>query len=175
MAERGASARRAELVRAAELGLWWIGGLVFWLATVASITLPEAVIAALAAAVGAVLARSARRAMGFRVRPRLVWLRWASMVPVAVVADLGRLVVWLRHPSRSGDRAERLFPGSGRPAQVGWRAAAMIAVSATPGSVVFDADPVTGRVRLHSLVQGPPSIDRLAERGSARQARDQGV
>jgi multisubunit Na+/H+ antiporter MnhE subunit len=147
--------------------LWWIGGTIFWLATTATVTVPEVVVAASAAAVVAVLARVARRAMRFKARPRAAWLAWGALVPIAVAADIVQLVGWLRHPSTAGTLIEQRLPGTDRSEQVGWRAGGMLAISATPGSVVFDGDRKTGRVRIHSLVGGWPHIDRRVSQDTA--------
>ncbi|NUP74889.1 MAG: hypothetical protein HOQ07_09635, partial [Sinomonas sp.] len=131
---------------------------VFWLATAATITLAETLVAAAVALVGAVLARVARRAMPFNARPRRVWLGWAALVPVAAAADMARLVRWYRGPQKAEVRESRM-PASERPPATGWRAGGITVLSATPGSVVIDSDPTSGRVKVHSLVGGWPHLD----------------
>ena len=148
-----------------ELALWWVAGTVFWLATVSTVTLAETLAAALVSLIGAVLARLARRAMPFRLTVRREWLRWAATVPVAAFADAVRLARWLPGPGNAPKRTVELdalregrMPGSRRPAETGWRAGGIIALSATPGSVVVDSDPATGKVLVHTLVEGWPGL-----------------
>ena len=141
----------------AEIVLWWAAGTVFWLATASTITAVEAAVAALVSLVGAVLARMARRAMPFELTVRRVWLRWAAMVPVAAVADALRLARWLPGEQPAEVREGHL-PADQGPAGVGWRAGGVVALSATPGSVVVDADPASGRVLVHSLADGWPGL-----------------
>lgn len=142
----------------AELALWWVAGTLSWLATASTVTLPEAATAAAAALVGAVLARAARLAMGFTAAVRGAWFRWATMVPAAAVADTLRLARWLPGP-QTQDLGEKPMPAGDSPAATGWRAGAMVALSATPGSVVLDSDPRQHRVQVHTLVEGWPRLD----------------
>ncbi|MFH5877349.1 hypothetical protein [Arthrobacter sp. NA-172] len=149
-----------------ELVLWWMAGTLSWLVTVSTVTVPETVAAASTALFCAVLARVARRAMGFQAAARGIWLRWAALVPAAAVTDTVRLARWLAGP-RGESLGEQGMPGTGSPKATGWRAGAMIALSSTPGSVVFYFDPDTGRIRVHVLAQGWPRLDRHVSSGSA--------
>lgn len=142
-----------------ELVLWWIAGTLSWLVTVSTVTVPETVAAASTALLGAVLARMARRAMGFQAAARGIWLRWAALVPAAAVTDTVRLARWLAVP-RGESLKEQRMPGTASPEATGWRAAAMIALSSTPGSVVFYSDPDGNRIRVHVLADGWPRLDR---------------
>lgn len=150
-----------------ELVLWWMAGTVSWLVTVTTVTVPETVAAASTAVFGAVLARMARRAMGFRAAARGIWLRWAALVPAAAVADTARLARWLAGPRRESLNG-RTMPGSRSPRATGWTAGAMIALSATPGSVVFSSDPDGNRIRVHVLTQGWPDLDKHVSPGAGR-------
>ncbi|WP_138445062.1 Na+/H+ antiporter subunit E [Sinomonas susongensis] len=153
-----------------ELVLWWAGGSVFWLATASTVTLGETLVAAAVALVAAVLARVARRAIPFEAKPALAWLRWTSLVPVSAVADSARLVPWLagRQPE---DVVEAQLPRSTGRAETGLRSGAILALSATPGTVVIDCDPDTGTARMHSLVKGWPHLDERVAAGAARTLR----
>ena len=80
-----------------------------------------------AALAGFLFARRTRRALGLHVRiPRLA----------------GR---WLPAPARD---VRRVRPSGG------WRTVAAVVLSATPGSVVLDVDPVSGRAVVHDLFPG---------------------
>lgn len=149
----------------AELALWCLGGTLFWLATASTVTFGETLIAAAIALIAAVLARVARRAIPFQAKPPLAWIRWAALVPVSAVADAVRLVPWLRGRQPEGIAEEHL-PGSTAPTETGLRAGGIVALSATPGTVVVDCDPTTGAVRLHSLVKGWPHLDEQVVAGA---------
>lgn len=146
---------------------WFLAGVVVWLATVSSITIPEVLIAVLTSAAAAPFAVLARRQMGLRVRPSAAWVRWALIVPVAAAADSVRLVAWLMHGAPDGPEGEAIVtrhtPAGERPAAVGSRAGATCAISATPGSLVVDTR-ADGRLLLHRLVSGPPNLDDQATR-----------
>lgn len=148
-----------------ELVLWWMAGTLSWLVTVSTVTVPEIVAAASTALPCAVLARMARRATGFQAAARGVWLRWAALVPAAAVTDTVRLARWLAGP-RGESLEEQRMPGTGSPGATGWRAGAMIALSSTPGSVVFYSDPDVHRIRVHVLAQGWPRLDRHVSPGA---------
>lgn len=150
-----------------ELVLWWIAGTLSWLVTVSTVTVPETVVAGSTALLGAVLARIARRATGFQAAARGTWLRWAALVPAAAVTDTVRLTGWLAGP-RGESLKEQRMPGTGSPQATGWRAAAMIALSATPGSVVFYSNPDTNRIRVHVLADGWPRLDRHVSPGTGQ-------
>ncbi|MDQ0028428.1 hypothetical protein [Arthrobacter bambusae] len=147
-----------------ELVLWWLAGTLSWLVTASTVTVPETVAAASTALFGAVLARMARRAMGFQAAARVIWLRWAALVPAAAVSDSVRLARWLAGPRRES-LGEQQMPGTRSPKATGWRAGAMIALSSTPGSVVFYSDPDSNRLRVHVLAQGWPRLDRHVASG----------
>lgn len=154
---RGTHRARGARGWALEVGLWTTAGTVFWLATASTITLAEALVAAGVAVVCSVLARAARRAMPFSARPRGVWLRWAITVPVAAAADMVRLGGGLSG-AKAADLREATMPAGG-PRETGWRAGGIIALSATPGSVVVSSDRDTGTVMVHTLARGWPRLD----------------
>lgn len=141
-----------------EVAAWTAAGTLFWIATASSVTPAEALVAVAIALPVGVVAGVARRAMPFRARPRRVWLRWVAMVPVAAVADMVRLVGWLRSGQPEDLRAARVPAGHGA-GEAGWRAGGIVAVSATPGSVVVGCDPEDGTAVVHSLVRGWPHLD----------------
>ncbi len=148
-----------------ELALWWLAGTLSWLVTVSTVTVPETVTAVSTALLGAMLARMARRAMGFQAAAQGIWLRWAALVPLAAVTDTVRLAGWLTGPQEE-TLGEQPMPGTRQPRGRGWRAGAMIALSATPGSVVFSSDPVMNRIRVHVLASGWPDLERHIASGT---------
>lgn len=151
-----------------EIAAWWIAGVLVWTATLSSASAAELITGALSAAVCAVLARVARRAMGGQ--PGLSsgmlsrWAYWALLVPVAAAADLMRLVGWLAAGRPEPEPADRIVEltvpsGTGREA-ITWRQGAALAVSSTPGSVVTSIDPDAGTLVLDQLVAGRPGLDK---------------
>lgn len=144
---------------------WFLAGVIVWLATVASIAIPEVLIAVLTSAAVAPFAVLARRQMGLHVRPSADWVRWALIVPVAAVADTARLVAWMLGRAADAPEAEAIVarhaPAGEHAAAVGWRAGATCAISATPGSLVVDTR-ADGRLLLHRLVTGAPNLDERA-------------
>lgn len=151
-----------------ELAAWWIAGFLIWTATLSSASGPELLVGALAAAVCAVLARLARRAMGRQpgLSPRMWarWLRWALLVPVAAAADLLRLVRWLvaglPEPGTQERELRVSVPSGDEPAAITWRQGAVLAISSTPGSVVLRIDADNAALELDQLVRGWPELDR---------------
>lgn len=154
---RQAASRAAPARAALEYALWTVAGTLFWLATASTVTAVETAVAAAVSVVCAVLARMARRALPFRARPVRGWLRWVAVVPAATVADMVRLPGWLRTGQREELRAAAMPSGS--PRQTGWRAGGIVALSATPGSVVVASDPDSGAVKVHSITSGWPRLD----------------
>ncbi|MGT2463267.1 hypothetical protein [Sinomonas atrocyanea] len=140
-----------------EYAVWTAIGTLFWLATASTVTVTETLIAAAVALVCAVLARLARRALPFRARPGREWLGWGATVPLAAVADLVRLPGWLRSGQPEQLREAAMPTGGAR--QTGWRAGGIVALSATPGTVVVASDPDSGAVTVHSVTSGWPRLD----------------
>ncbi|WP_210414651.1 hypothetical protein [Microlunatus elymi] len=153
-----------------ELIVWFAAGVLTWIVTLSSASPAELVAGAGAAALVAVLARAARRAMGLAWRPVADWLRWVALVPMAAALDVGRVLGWLidslRHGRPDVDPSQRLVRRrllSGEDAAtVARRVGGVLAVSATPGAIAVDQDPGTRTVLLHQLVGGWPDLDRRA-------------
>jgi hypothetical protein len=149
---------------------WWVACTGVWVATLGTVTTPELVAATSAALPCAVLARAGRRAMRLRARiPARAWL-WLALVPIIAVTDLGRVVRWAGRVDRdyrvSSWLVVRALPVGESPRATGWRAVAIAAVSATPGTLVLDLDPGTGNALMHAIVRSAPAIDvRVAQDG----------
>jgi multisubunit Na+/H+ antiporter MnhE subunit len=137
-------------------GAWWVllAGLYLLLAD--SIVLPELVVGAFAAAVGAtgaVLCRSQRHEL---LRPRLRWLRAAARPALGIFTDLVPLARTLAR--RGGGELHRVpltVPADGG------EAAAFVAFtealgSLAPNTVVVDVDREQGVLLVHRLAGGAP-------------------
>lgn len=154
----------------AEVVFWWAACAGVWLLTLSSVTLPEALIAALCALPCAVVAVVARRAVegSWPVQPG--WARWLFPLPAAIVADsarvLGRATLVLagrRVPS--GD--EHTVPLHHDRPVWRWRAhqaLATVLVTAAPGTVVLDVAEDSGELRVHALGSGRPSMEEVVRR-----------
>jgi multisubunit Na+/H+ antiporter MnhE subunit len=153
-----------------EVALWWAACVGTWLLTLSSVNTAELVAAVAAGLPCAVVAVLARRAVRGPLSPRAAWLRWLLPVPVAVLADSARVLavaagalVGRRIPE--GDLRRVTLP---RDRSAGaWQnrqAAAVILVSASPGSVVLDVDVDSGEALVHVLTTGRPDVLKAVQR-----------
>jgi multisubunit Na+/H+ antiporter MnhE subunit len=152
-------------------GLFWEAACTgVWLLTLSSVSTPELVTAVLAGIPCAVLAIVVRRAVGGSWSPRAAWTGWLLRLPVAVLADTVRVLglaagVLVGRRLPDGEIREVRLPVD-RPASR-WRArqaGVETLVSATPGTVVADVDQRSGRMLLHALGDGRPSMDEVVRR-----------
>jgi multisubunit Na+/H+ antiporter MnhE subunit len=146
-------------VEAVEIAVWWVLLFGLWMLTLSSVSVAESVTAAVAALLCAFAARAGRRASRVGWRPRLAWLTWFAMVPVALCMDTVRLFVATVRRDLP-ERFDEVELPTDRPAARAdaRRAAAVLALSATPGSVVLDAAP-DRPLLLHVVVSGRPRLD----------------
>ena len=147
-----------------EVALWWVACVGTWLLTLSSVNTAELVAAVAAGLPCAVVAVLARRAVRGPLSPRPAWLRWLLPVPVAVLADSAR-VLGVAAGALLGRRIPegrlRRVPLPKDHAEGDWQnrqAAAVILVSASPGSVVLDVDPDSGEALVHELAAGRPDL-----------------
>jgi multisubunit Na+/H+ antiporter MnhE subunit len=155
--------------RALEVAFWWAVAIALWLLTLSSISTPEAVTAAAVGLPCGVLAVVARRAVQGSWPPHPAWSRWLVPLPVAVVTDsvrvLGRALGALIGRVPVGEvRTTRLHRD--RP-EGRWRtrqAAAVVLVTATPGTVVLDLREDSGELVVHAMGAGAPSMEEVVRR-----------
>ena len=146
-----------------EIALWWALMVGVWDLTLAGTTLPDIVAAIGAGFVSAIGAHAARRLVGGRWAPRPRWLRWLPVIAVSAIADVVRAFeLAARHVVRRDVDAAfgevSLRPQADRDADI-HRALATLAITSTPGSVIYDADPDGHRLFKHELVSGPPDLE----------------
>jgi multisubunit Na+/H+ antiporter MnhE subunit len=146
-----------------ELALWWALMVGVWDLTLSGTTLPDICAAIGAGFDSAVGARVARRSTGGRWAPRLRWLRWLPVVVANAVADAVRVfALAARHVVRRDVGAEfgevPLRRQPDRAADL-HRALATLAITSTPGSVIYDEDVQGNRLLKHQLVSGPPDLE----------------
>jgi len=151
-----------------EVIFWWALLVGVWELTLSGTTLPEIcceVAAALLSALGAV---AARRTVRGRWVPKPTWLRWLPFVAASVLVDTTR-VLWLAATrGRRRDVAGRLAAvqllKSDDVTADSHRAYATLAITCTPGSVVYDGDADSHRLFTHTLVDGPPDLGNAVAR-----------
>ena len=146
-----------------EAGLWWAGLVGVWLITLPAVTWPEVWVSAAAAVPCALLTVRARHAMEQSWGVDFGWLRGVAVVPIAVLADVLRVLALplrtVRAKPRKHDLQSVLLSGPRRgPAAETRRAAATVLVSATPATVVIDSDPEDHALVVHRLASGPPDM-----------------
>jgi multisubunit Na+/H+ antiporter MnhE subunit len=134
------------MAKLAEVTVWWAVLLLVWLASLNAFSYAELGTAAGLALPCALVARAARIATGGRWRIRA---RWLLLVPSAILHDTVSLLR-LGFSARDDSFDEIGIRGD--------EATATIALSATPGSVVVDAD--EDRLLVHRL---PIDETRLTE------------
>jgi multisubunit Na+/H+ antiporter MnhE subunit len=151
-----------------ELLAWELVCVAVWMASLSAWSPHELVVAVAASVPAAVAGAGARRAVRGAWRLPSQTLRWAALVPLAVVADAGRV---LSLPFRRGETGEwrtlRLGPaavGDG-PAATGHRAMATTALSLSPGSYVVAVDEEAGTALVHA-VSRPSRLEQLLSGGS---------
>jgi multisubunit Na+/H+ antiporter MnhE subunit len=149
----------------AEVLFWWAAATGVWLLTLSSTSLPEVSVAAAAGLLSAVLAVMSRRAVGGSWPPRPAWLRWSAPLPVAVLTDGARVLaraagVLVGRRIGGGEiRAVRLPVERPAPRRQSREAMAVALTNAAPGTVVLDLDHDSGRMLLHALGSGRPSME----------------
>lgn len=134
-----------------------------WVLTLNAVSPPEMGAAGFTGLCAGAAAAAARRALGGRWRPSPRWVGWLLALPVAVLADTGRVfaAVLSELPRRGEERGRLRRVASPRETDPARRAArqalSILAVSSTPGSYVVDADD-DGELTVHALVEGSPSM-----------------
>lgn len=147
-----------------ETSAWTVVACSVWLATLASITLPELCFAVAASIPAAVLARAGRRALGTSWSFRLSWLRWLVPVAAALVVETAKLFRLALGGVRPGRLTRLDLPDEEQQLAAGREAAATLALCSTPGSVVVDSDPEQHRLTVHFLLSAGPDLRRAVGR-----------
>lgn len=148
-----------------EAVVWWGLCLGVWLVTLSAVSGQELVVATPLGLVSGVLAVIARRVAGNRWRLRPQWFLPVLLVPVAILADTVRvLAAAVTRPSgRFVDLPVSQGAGDGAPAR-GRRALATMVITVSPGTIVVDIDPETGRATVHTLNAGRPHMEEVVAR-----------
>jgi multisubunit Na+/H+ antiporter MnhE subunit len=146
-----------------EMALWWALMVGVWDLTLAGTTLPDILAAVGAGFVSAVGAYVARRLIGGAWTPNARWLLWLPVIAVNAVADTVRaFALAARHVVRRDVDANfgqvPLRRRAARDADI-HRGLAALAITSTPGSVIYDEDVEGSRLFKHELVSGPPDLE----------------
>ncbi len=151
-----------------ELALWWALMVGVWDLTLSGTTLPDILAAVAAGFFSAVGAVATRRLIGGHWRPRPGWAVWLPVIVAKAVMDAVRaFALAARHvvhrdvDTSCGEVALRR--GADEDVAIHF-ALASLAITSTPGSVVYDADPDGNRLFKHELVTGPPDLESVVGR-----------
>lgn len=142
-----------------EVVTWWLVLVLLWLATLNSFSFADLITAAVLALPCAPAARAARRSAGEHWTFRPKWMRWLVALPVSIVRDTAG-VLWLAVRPGGDDQFTRV-PLPHHP-DGGQEAAATAVLSATPGSVVVDAEDDT--LLVHRVPTGSDRLERELRR-----------
>jgi multisubunit Na+/H+ antiporter MnhE subunit len=144
-----------------EVLVWWAVLVLVWLGTLNAFSYEELAAAAILAVPCAFAARLGRRAAGVRwsVDPR--WARWLSHLPWAILRDTVAMLALALRPDRPADDDFDELPLATQPTkarQSGHEALATATLSATPGSVVVDANDEHDRLVVHTVPIGQTGL-----------------
>ena len=145
---------------------WWSLMFGVWVLTLSGSTLAEIFCAVPSAFLAAIAAVTTRRTLGGRWLPNPTWVRWLPVLAVSVVLDTARVLALAIRQLRSreapgGFDVVQLHTQSTWPGLVeadAHRAYAALAITSTPGSIVYHSEPDSHRLCLHTLVSGLPDL-----------------
>lgn len=151
-----------------EIAVWWAFLVLVWIATLNTFSWQEVLVAAVLAVPCAVAAAAGRAAAGVRWRVPVAMRRWLLALPAAVAHDVvAVLALGVRSRTREDEdtfRAVRL-PSEHDDARLAGREAVSTAIlSATPGSVVVDANGEHDELLVHTLPIGRTRLERELSR-----------
>ncbi|MET9267879.1 Na+/H+ antiporter subunit E [Amycolatopsis sp. NPDC004079] len=144
-----------------EIPLWWLALTGLWTLTLSTPSAPELLAGATAAAVCAIAARSARRAMRGSWRLKASWLTWLAPLPKAAVSEsVAALRTVFQRPS-AGKFERVTVPAAPRAEHEARLATATVVVGCTPGAMVVTSPPDDTRVVVHRLLPDSPTLDQV--------------
>jgi multisubunit Na+/H+ antiporter MnhE subunit len=151
-----------------ETVVWWVILVGVWLVTLNAFSYQELAVAAVLALPCAVAARAARRAAEVRWAVGASWSRWLLALPGAILHDtVGVLGLAMRRRTREDEdefRELRLPTESDDASRAGREALTTEILSATPGSVVVDANDDHDRLLVHAVPIGRTRLERETSR-----------
>jgi multisubunit Na+/H+ antiporter MnhE subunit len=153
------------LIVFAEVGVWWAGTFALWWATLPATTAPELLVAAGCTLCCAIPARAVRNANSGLWKPRRAWIRWAPLAVSEVAGDALRL--WHSALSRRRALTKLVTIRLGaEPAAVAAarRAIGLVALGATPATVVVDSDEERNVLVVHRVGERPSRVESSVNR-----------
>ncbi|MBN9741856.1 hypothetical protein DMP23_12145 [Amycolatopsis sp. A1MSW2902] len=146
---------------AIEILLWWLALTGLWTLTLSTPSAPELIVGAGAAAVCAIAARSARRAMHGACQLKPNWLTWLAPLPKAAVSEsVAALRMVFQRPS-AGKCEKITVPAEPRAQHEARLAIATVVVGCTPGAMVVASPPDDTDLVIHRLLPGSSILDRV--------------
>lgn len=152
--------RREDLALARRLGsflIWWVLLMSFWVWIDDSIALPELLVGAGVAVLGAALAEVAQYQADTHVRIRIEWLAKALTLPVEIGRDFGVVMRALflqlvrgRQPASTFE-AIPVRPGGDTAEKMTRRALLVAGTSVAPNTLVLGIDQDRGEMLVHHL------------------------
>jgi hypothetical protein len=143
---------------------WAIVACAVWLATLSSVTLPEACIAAAVSIPCGVLASAGRRALDASWRFRPQWVLWIGPVIACLFAELVALFRSAAVSPHAGGLKTVELPEEPPELAAGREALGTLSLCATPGSLVADCDPRQRKLTVHVLVSAGPDVEEVVRR-----------
>ncbi|HEX3792100.1 MAG TPA: Na+/H+ antiporter subunit E [Pseudonocardiaceae bacterium] len=145
-----------------ETFVWWVILVGVWLATLSAFSFEELAVAAVLALPCAVAAGAARRAAEVRWTVGSGWAQWLLALPGAVLHDTAAVLRlgmrWQRREDEDEFRRVPLPTESADGRRAGREAVTTEVLSATPGSVVVDADEHDGLL-VHAMPIGRTRLE----------------
>ncbi|WP_409179589.1 Na+/H+ antiporter subunit E [Amycolatopsis sp. VS8301801F10] len=146
---------------ATEILLWWLALTGLWILTLSAPAIPELLAGAGAAAVCAVAARSARRAMNGAWQFKAAWLTWLAPLPKAALSEsIAALRAVFQRPS-AGNCEKVTVPAEPRAQHEARLAVATVVVGCTPGAMVVASPPDSTDLVVHRLLHDSATLDRV--------------
>lgn len=131
-----------------------------WLLSLSAIGDQDLLVGGLSSLLCGAAAAGVRRRIGAAWRPDARLFAPALLLPISIIVDAAAVLVAAWRPRHRHEQVVRIDIGargdSSRAAAR--RAVVTTVVSATPASVVLDADPKSGRLTVHSLGSPGPSL-----------------
>ncbi len=159
---------RRWLLAALEVVWWWAAAVAVWTLTLSSVPAQELIAAAACGLPCAIAARAGRKAIAGSWRPRPGWAAWLLPLLAAVPVDAARLLLLtlrqLRRWEAEGELERVRLPAEPADVAAARQAAAVMVVSATPGTLAVDSDPEEGMLVIHTLVSGWPRLEQVVRR-----------
>lgn len=151
-----------------EIAVWWAFLVLVWIATLNTFSWQEVLVAAVLAVPCAIAARAGRRAAGVRWRLPTGMRRWLPALPAAVAHDaVAVLTLGVRRRTRERDdsfKVVKLPVEDDDARQAGREAMTTAILSATPGSVVVDANGEHDELLVHTVPAGRTRLEREMSR-----------